>query len=152
MSQSAQPTRRRTGRTIAALLAVVVVVALTLGPRAFVAPARGEFMQWMDAATAPLLVWVPYGEAERVLNTLMFVPLGATIALLLRKRWWPLAILAGFALSAVVEYAQRGIPGRVPDPEDVLWNTTGAAIGVVVVTVCRLVVALVRRPIRRLGG
>lgn len=149
MSQSAEPTRHRAGRTIAALLTIIVVAALTLGPRAFVAPARGEFMRVMDAATAPLLVWIPYADAERVLNTVMFVPLGVTVALLLRRRHWPLAILVGFAMSAAVEYAQRSIPGRVPDPSDIFWNTAGAAIGVVVVTACRLVAGLVRRPVRR---
>ena len=73
-------------------------------------------------------------DAERLLNTLMFVPLGATIALLLHRRLWPLAILVGFAMSAAVEYAQPTIPGRVPDAADVFWNTVGAAIGVVLVT------------------
>lgn len=136
---------RAGGRAVAAIVAVAAMAVLTLGPRALVAPARGEFMQLMDAATAPLLVAIPYGDAERLLNTVMFVPLGATIALLLRMRVWPVAILAGFALSAAVEYAQASIPGRVPDPEDVLWNTLGAAIGVAVVTMARLVAALVRR-------
>lgn len=136
---------RAGGRAVAALLAVAAMAVLTLGPRALVAPARGEFMQLMDAATAPLLVAIPYGDAERLLNTAMFVPLGATVALLLRTRFWPLAVLAGSALSAAVEYAQAAIPGRVPDPEDVLWNTVGAAIGVAVVTIARLAAALVRR-------
>lgn len=144
MSHSAPSAGRRAARTIAAVLAVAAVAALTLGPRALVAPARGEFMRVMDAAAAPLLAAVPYGDPERTLNVVMFVPLGATIALLLRRRSWPLAILAGFALSACVEYAQGSIPGRVPDPADVLWNTVGGAIGVVVVTVVRLVGAAVR--------
>ena len=74
----------------------------------------------------------------------MYVPLGATVALLLGRRWWPLAILTGSAVSACVEYAQRSIPGRVPDPADVLWNTVGAAIGVVVVAVGRLIGGAVR--------
>lgn len=139
MSGSDQAARNRTTRTVAAFAAVAAVAVLTLGPRALVAPARGEFMRAMDAVTAPLLVWIPYGDAERILNTLLFIPLGATIALLLRKRHWPLAVLAGLVVSAAVEYAQASIPGRVPDPEDVFWNTVGAVIGVAVVTVCRLI-------------
>jgi glycopeptide antibiotics resistance protein len=39
------------------------------------------------------------GEAERLLNTLLFVPLGAAIALLLARRVWPIAILVGFAFA-----------------------------------------------------
>ncbi|MCH6229957.1 VanZ family protein [Microbacterium sp. CFH 31415] len=144
MSNTAPTAPTRAARAIAAALAVTAVGILTLGPRALVAPARGAFLSAVDAASAPLLAWFPYGDAERVLNTIMFVPLGATIALLLGRRWWPLAILGGFALSACVEYAQRSIPGRVPDPADVLWNTVGAAIGVIVVTAVRLVCAAVR--------
>ena len=145
MPDRADDARRRSGRAVAAVIAVAAVAVLTLGPRALVAPARGEFMRVMDAATAPLLVWIPYGDAERVLNTVMFVPLGATIALLMRARWWPLAIVAGFALSAAVEYAQASIPGRVPDADDVLWNSVGTVIGVLVVTALRLAVRAVRR-------
>ncbi|WP_461474204.1 VanZ family protein [Microbacterium sp. HJ5] len=149
MSERAPLARRRSARTVAAMLAIAAVAVLTLGPRWLIAPARGEFMQAMDAVTAPLLVGVAYGDAERVLNTVMFVPLGATIALLLKARWWPVAILTGFVVSAAVEYAQASIPGRVPDPEDVVWNTFGAAIGVVAVTACRLVVRAIRSSARR---
>lgn len=142
-------TRRRGGRLLAAVIAAVAVTALTLAPRAIAAPARAAFMEVTDAVIAPLLIWVPYGYAEQVLNTILFVPLGATLALLLSRRAWPVAILAGFALSAAVEYAQGSIPGRVPDLDDVLWNTVGAAIGVVVVTIPRLVAAVIGRTRQR---
>ncbi|MFG6401209.1 VanZ family protein [Microbacterium sp. P04] len=143
-------TTTRSIRTLAALMAVAAVAALTLAPRRIVAPARGGFMRLMDAVAQPLLAWMPSGEAERVLNTLMFLPLGAAIALLLSRRLWPLAVLAGFALSATVEYAQASIPGRVPDPNDVFYNTVGAAIGVVVVTLVRWLAAAVGRTTRQI--
>lgn len=139
MSNSAPSARTRAARAIAAAIAVAAMAFLTLAPRALVAPARSEFMRAMDAAAAPLLLWIPYGDAERVLNVVMFVPLGATIALLLPRRAWPIAILAGFALSAAVESAQGSIPGRVPDPADVVWNTLGAAIGVIVMALGRVI-------------
>lgn len=139
MSHSLTTRTRRNRRFLAAAIAIAVVAILTLGPRMLVAPARGAFMRLLDAVTAPLLVWIPYDDMERVLNTAMFVPLGATIALLLHRRLWPLAILAGFAVSATVEYAQTRIPGRVPDLDDVLWNTVGAAIAVVLVTLVRMI-------------
>ena len=144
MTDITTTTRGRGIRLLAAAIAAVVITVLTLAPRALVAPVRGAFMQFMCSATEPLLVWIPYGDAERALNTILFVPLGATIALLLGRRAWPVAILAGFALSAAVEYAQVSIPGRVPDPADVLWNTVGGAIGVIVVTVPRLVAGAIR--------
>jgi hypothetical protein len=144
VSNDSPAARPRSARTIAAALAVTAVGILTLAPRSLVAPARGAFLTAVDAASAPLLAWLPFGDAERVLNTVMFVPLGATVALLLGRRWWPLAILTCSAVSACVEHVQGSIPGRVPDPADVLWNTVGAAIGVAVVTVVRLIGGAVR--------
>ena len=127
------PAPRHRGRFIAAALAVAAVAMLTLGPRAFVAPVSGAAIRIMDAATGPLLSSIGHDGAERLLNILLFVPLGLTMALVLGRRLRLIAALAGFALSAVVEYSQRSIPGRVPDIEDVLWNTLGAAIGVIIV-------------------
>lgn len=79
-----------------------------------------------------------------MLNMVLFVPLGATLALLVGRRAFPVAVLAGFALSAAVEYAQASIPGRVPDVADVLWNSLGAATGAILIAVPRAVGAFVR--------
>jgi VanZ family protein len=131
-------------RVLAALFAVGAIAVLTLAPRAIVAPARARFTHVMDAVLAPLLATFSTGDTERTLNMLMFVPLGATLALLLSRRLWPLAMLAGLVLSATVEYAQAFIPGRVPDPNDVLWNTVGAVAGAAVVALCRYAFAAIR--------
>lgn len=149
MSQTSRADSTRNSRLLAATLAIAAVAALTLAPRSLVAPARAAFLRGLEAVAAPLPAWFPFDHAERVLNTLMFVPLGATIALLLHRRLWPLAILVGLATSAVVEYAQLTIPGRVPDAADVFWNTVGAAIGVVLVTGVRLVARRSRSRVRR---
>lgn len=135
-------------RVFAATIVLAVVAGLTLAPPSIAAPARRLFVQAMVALAEPLVLWIPGGLTERLLNTLLFVPLGATVALLLSRRLWPVAIFAGFALSATVEFMQDSIPGRVPDLSDVLWNTVGAAIGVALVTAPRLVVAAVRPPAR----
>jgi VanZ family protein len=134
-----------TSRALVAAAALLAVAALTLAPRALVAPARGAFMRLVDAAAAPQLVGLPYDDAERLLNTLLFVPLGAAVALLLRRRLWPVAMIAGFAVSAAVEFAQASIPGRVPDLADLFWNTAGTVIGVIAVMTCRALAALGRR-------
>jgi glycopeptide antibiotics resistance protein len=142
-------TSSRSIRSLAAVFAVGTVAVLTLAPRTIVAPARARFMHVLDTLLSPVLASVSFGDAERTLNTLMFVPLGATLALLLSRRLWPLAMLAGLALSAGVEYAQAFIPGRVPDPNDVLWNTVGAAAGAAVVALCRYASAAIRAAGRR---
>lgn len=142
----------RTWTALAAVSAAGVVAALTLAPRSLVAPARSLFERMTGAAFSPVLAALPSADPDRVLNTLLFVPLGATVALLLGRRMWPLALLAGFALSAAVEYAQGWIPGRVPDPEDVLWNTCGAAVGALAVGflfVGRVIAGIVARALRR---
>jgi hypothetical protein len=134
----------RTLAALASLAALAGVAALTLAPQSIVGPARGAFMRAMDGF-APLIGAIGYGDAEQVLNTVLFLPLGAALALLLSRRAWPWAIVAGLALSASVEFLQASIPGRVPDPADIFWNTAGAAIGVVVVTVPRFVAAALAR-------
>ena len=145
MTDTTPTRRRRRIRAFAALIVLAVVAGLTLAPPSIAAPARRMFVQAMVAIAEPIVLWIPGGLTERTLNTLLFVPLGATVALLLRRRLWPLAIFAGFALSTTVEFAQTSIPGRVPDPSDVLWNTVGAAIGVALVAVPRLIAARTRR-------
>ena len=135
--------RGRSHALVGIVLAGGIVAALTLAPQRIVGPLRGAFLRLVDAA-APAIAWMPADDAEVLLNTLLFVPLGAALALALGRRAWPLAILAGLAISSAVEFAQRSISGRVPDPNDVLWNTVGAAVGVIAVVILRL--AAPRRP------
>lgn len=58
-------------------------------------------------------------------NVALFAPLGASLAGLGIRR----PALVGAALSALVELAQLGIPGRYPGLIDVATNAAGAALG-----------------------
>jgi hypothetical protein len=136
---------RRAWATVSALAALGVVALLTLAPRRIVAPLHGLFLAWTDTHAQPLLAWFPQADTEQVLNAILFLPLGAALALLLRRRLWPLAVIAGVLVSAAAEFAQRSIPGRVPDVGDILWNSVGAAVGAVIVTLVRVVAAVGRR-------
>lgn len=138
-------TRGRGIRLLAASGIAAVITLLTLAPPSIAAPLRGLFLRSMVEVGQPLMSAVPFGDVDDVLNVLMFVPLGATLALLLARRLWPLGIAVSLALSTAVEFAQRSIPGRVPDGDDVLWNTVGAAAGVLAVAVPRLAAAAARR-------
>jgi VanZ family protein len=145
---SSHPSRSgsaRGARGVAALLAVGVVSVLTLAPQYLVDPARREFVRLVDAAAAAGAPWPAVTDADTLLNTVLFVPLGAAVALLLAAKRWPLALGGAFVLSATVEFAQASIPGRVPDVQDIVWNTVGAAIGIGAVTVCRAVVRAARQ-------
>lgn len=77
------------------------------------------------------LEWLTYDRLEFGANIVMFVPIGMFLVLLLGSRQWWLALLLSGALTLFIETAQRGIPGRVSDPRDLLANTTGAVIGIV---------------------
>lgn len=137
-------TRTRSRRLVATAVAVLGVAALTLGPRAVVAPMRGSLLRATEAVAAPALALFPFADLDQLLNAILFVPLGAALALLLSRRLWWLGMIAGLALSAAVELLQGSIPGRVPDADDVLWNTVGTAVGVLAVAVPRLIAVLAR--------
>lgn len=75
-------------------------------------------------------------------NVIMFVPLGWLLALVTRRRLLA-PVLLGAALSVAIETVQAFI-GRAPDIDDVILNTTGAAVGALIaVALLRL-----RRPLR----
>jgi VanZ family protein len=65
-------------------------------------------------------------------NIVLFLPLGAVLCLLgLRRRT---IVLTAFCLSAAIETTQLFIPGRTTSSDDVLCNTLGAAVGLLLVS------------------
>ena len=130
---------RRPLRLIAAAYAAVVLWA-TIGP----APWRTSGNQLEggilnpDAWTAPV-TWTTGYQSEMAFNVALFVPVGLLAALLIPRRRWPLALLAGFAFTAVIELVQVPEPDRISDPRDLVMNTGGAVLGVLVVLTARMV-------------
>jgi len=107
---------------------------VTLGPQPLDASESGllrRFIRFLNGYD--LLRWVSYGLVEFVANILLFVPVGALFLLLLSRRWWWLAGLLGVALSVVIEFAQIFLRHRVADPRDIVSNSVGTIIGVVLV-------------------
>lgn len=78
-------------------------------------------------------VWF-FGEragADAFLNVLFYVPLGLAIGML---RVRPLTgVLMGVAVTGTMETLQLAIPGRFTSYSDVLTNTAGAILGLVIV-------------------
>ncbi len=81
------------------------------------------------------------GISPRVLiglvgNVVVFVPLGAALALALggkpAGRRLLLATLAGAGLSFGIELAQMALPSRVTAADDLVLNTVGTAVGAVI--------------------
>lgn len=108
-------------RSLAAAAAVTLVLAVTLPP---VAGGGTESLPFTCIACG--YRWA----AGFVLNVLLFVPLGAAVARPHRgASGVARAVIAGLALSLLVEAVQVGIPGRHPALGDLLANTMGGAVG-----------------------
>jgi glycopeptide antibiotics resistance protein len=72
---------------------------------------------------------ITHARVEFAANVLLFVPPAALLASVLRRRRWVVAPL-GFAASAVIETVQDALlPGRTADLRDVLANSSGAVLG-----------------------
>ncbi len=66
-------------------------------------------------------------SADLLLNILLFLPLGLSLAAM---RWsWRRAGLVGALLALGIEVAQSRIPGRAPTWRDVAMNGSGSALG-----------------------
>ncbi|GAA1814927.1 VanZ family protein [Agromyces neolithicus] len=130
--------RRPLGLVAAAYAAVVLWV--TLGPapwRTATHQIEGGILN--PAAWTSPVTWTTGYLAEMMFNIALFVPVGVLAALLIRRRHWPLALVAGFAFTTAIELAQLLATDRISDPRDLVMNTTGAVVGVFLVLVARMV-------------
>ena len=122
-------TGRKLGTAVLGFVLCVVGVIM-LEPFTFAVPARVTVTWWDN--------WF-----DPVANVVLFLPLGVLLALLLppRRRWVAVPVLA--TASVLVELVQHvALPRRFATGWDVLANTTGAVLGVVLVVVS---MALLRR-------
>jgi VanZ family protein len=111
----------RPARAALLTLAVSFVLAATLYP------AGGERSpEWQGC-----IVCGEKGLADVLVNIILFMPLGAGLAL---TRWGALRLtITGWLLSGAVECAQFFIPGRDPSLGDLLFNTLGTLAGAALV-------------------
>ncbi|MCZ2829142.1 VanZ family protein [Modestobacter sp. VKM Ac-2986] len=150
-STTLPPVRRRPGALLPAAVAVLLAVAcVTLGPPGAVAEARRTVTALAEALTAPWPGAVQRAQVEAAANVLLFVPVGALAAVLVRRRSPVLPVALGAGLSVLVELVQTTLPGRVPDLADVAANTAGTVVGVALAAGCRSALRRARRG-RRAG-
>lgn len=98
-----------------------VVVASILGVTLF--PVSGVDTERLTAC----LICGSRGAADAILNVILFLPVGAALALL--RRSWRYAAGAALLLSLGIELTQMVVPGRDPSWADLLFNTAGGALG-----------------------
>ena len=89
-----------------------------------------QYIRW-----EPNLSLIPFSDGthwlgvQRVLNAVMFAPLGFLLPVLWRGcRKWSVTTLAGFLLSLTIEILQM-FCFRATDVDDLLMNTLGAFLG-----------------------
>lgn len=127
-----------------AYLAFVAWLTLTPQP---ISPSDSEQIERVLAALhrRGIAESVDYMRLEFLANIALFVPIGMFLMLLFGTRLWWLALAGCFALTVFIEAAQQSIPGRVSGERDVLSNTIGGAIGVLVAVLLTLPGYLRRR-------
>nr|WP_302182847.1 VanZ family protein [Microbacterium hominis] len=85
---------------------------------------------------------VDYSFIEFTANIGLFIPVGVLFGLLFPLRWSALALLGGPVLSVLIELAQRQLlEARYATLGDVIANSIGATIGVLLTMILRAVVA-----------
>lgn len=80
-----------------------------------------------------------FTRLEVLANIAVFVPVGVLAFLLVPRRTWPLSLFVGPAVSVAIETAQYvALPHRAATVGDVLANSTGATLGVILAIFCTL--------------
>lgn len=118
-----------------ALAAYVLVPALlTLGPTPL--EELRTFSDLLRSAAAALTdgrAAVSFREAEALANVAMFAPLGLLLPLALPRAYLSLLLVVAATASLTIEITQYVVlPDRVPALLDVVMNSAGTAVGLVV--------------------
>jgi glycopeptide antibiotics resistance protein len=119
--------------SLATLAYLGVVGMITLGPAPYGDRTEGfvfRLLGFFERHEATR--FIDYNTLEFGMNVLMFVPIGLFFLLLFGRRLWWLSVLFGVALTIGIESAQQFMPTRVSDARDILANSSGALLGVLV--------------------
>ncbi len=133
---------RGSGRTLGLTIATLWSLALVTGFTLRLGDANGtaEYIWFLDPVLWADSVVV---GANWILNAVLFIPAGFTLAMFLRS---PIraALTLSFA-SFMIETVQQITSVGIPDPSDFVANTAGAAIGALIAVVLLAVRRVTRR-------
>ncbi|WP_186315228.1 VanZ family protein [Curtobacterium sp. BH-2-1-1] len=127
---------KRVAWTIAGAYGLLVVLVATWGT-----PVDGGIHPWLVRAIAAgqrlgAPSWLGYSAVEFTANVVFFAPFGFLAVLLLGARRWWVGMLGGFLVSCAIETTQAlFLPARFASVDDVLANTSGAVLGVLLAVV-----------------
>lgn len=126
--------RRVAARVVLAILSagyLWAVAWVTLRARPYgsdIASALDRLLAWF--AERESTAWITFDRVEFAANVAMFVPLGIFAVLWFGVRGWWTAPVLGFLTSGAIEVAQAVfLDSRVSDARDLLSNTLGAVVG-----------------------
>jgi hypothetical protein len=125
---------RVAARVVLAILSAAylwTVAWITLRARPYgsdIASALDRLLAWFAAREST--AWITFDRVEFAANVAMFVPLGIFAVLWFGVRGWWTAPVLGFLTSGAIELAQAAfLDARVADPRDLLSNTLGSIVG-----------------------
>ncbi len=124
---------RRTAGVLAAAYGIVVALVATSG-----SPVDGGIHPSLVRAIAAgqrlgAPGWLGYSAVEFTANIVFFAPFGLLAVLLLGARRWWVGVLGGFLVSCAIETVQAlFLPARFASVDDVVANSAGAGLGVLV--------------------
>jgi hypothetical protein len=88
---------------------------------------------WTTLHPPKLVPLVPLDLIDTLRNTMMYVPLGCLLGLMVRsrnRRTFGALVLAIAGISLTFEAMQLLVPSRFPSIDDLIFNTLGGALGV----------------------
>ncbi|CAI9386837.1 VanZ family protein [Microbacterium sp. T2.11-28] len=125
---------RAAARVVLAILSGLYLWAvawMTLRARPYgsdIAAALDRLLAWF--AQRESTAWITFDRVEFGANVAMFVPLGIFAVLWFGVRGWWTAPVLGLLASGAIEFAQAlFLDARVADVRDLVANTLGAVIG-----------------------
>jgi len=118
----------RRNRFIPLLCSALAIGLLTLLPSA-------EHTPRVSVGASCLLCGGDFAVEDALLNVLLFVPLGLSLCYMGQSR--RLVLLTAFLTSSIIELLQLGIPGRESSVGDVITNTAGACLGILLYSTWR---------------
>jgi glycopeptide antibiotics resistance protein len=121
------------------LLAYVAVVGLIVfWPTPVDRPVHGQVTAAVNSVQQAGATAVTYNTVEIAANVAMFVPVGALLVLSFARMPWWLAIVICGGMSSLIELSQLVfIAERFATVVDIVANTSGGALGVVVAVLLR---------------
>lgn len=83
--------------------------------------------------------------AENIMNVVVFVPVGVLLCCVsCRLKWW-MVLLIGFGISVSIETLQYFFHKGFSEVDDVMHNTLGCAIGILIVAIIKGIWLLQKR-------